>query len=522
MSGSSTFWRRLVIYLHRWLGIAGSLLFISWFVSGVVLMYAGMPELTPEERLLGAPRLDLSRATVGVSEAAVRAGFTPSRILVGMHGDRPVYRFSGNGGWTTLYADTGALASGLSEEAAVAIARQFSAGHAEGASYDTRLTRPDQWTLQSSAFFPLHRIRANDAAGTVLYVSDRTADLVMRTTSRTRRWAYAGAVVHWLYFTPLRARAGVWSNLVIWLSILGCVLSLSGLVWGLWRVSASRRYRLRVGPSHTPYVGLMRWHHYGGLVFGLFTFTWVLSGGLSMEPWGWHPGTAPTRLQAQTVAGGSPRLGPVTVASLRAAVAAVTPEFAPKELEVIHFAGEPYVLLTDPEPQPRPDESTLPRTLATLATRAPDQRLVSVLRPERGPFARFDNSAFEDVVAAVMPGTSIVDATWLRQYDDYYYDRRHRRPLPVLRVRYEDPAATWLYFDPSRGAIARKEERLTRLNRWLYHGLHSLDFRFLYDRRPLWDLAVITLSLGGILVSVTSLGQGWRRLRRHGGRFLPS
>ncbi|HCE03245.1 MAG TPA: hypothetical protein DEQ98_08385, partial [Acidobacteria bacterium] len=61
---------------------------------------------------------------------------------------------------------------------------------------------------------------------------------------------------------------------------------------------------------------------------------------------------------------------------------------------------------------------------------------------------------------------------------------------------------------------------LTRLNRWLYHGFHSLDFPSLYSKRPLWDLVVIGLSLGGILVSVTSLAQGWRRLRRHAGRFL--
>ena len=89
----------------------------------------------------------------------------------------------------------------------------------------------------------------------------------------------------------------------------------------------------------------------------------------------------------------------------------------------------------------------------------------------------------------------------------------------MLRVRYDDAASTWLYFNPYRGEIARKEERLTRANRWLYHGLHSLDFPFLHARRPLWDVVVIALSLGGILVSVTSLGQGWRRLRRHAGRW---
>ena len=78
---------------------------------------------------------------------------------------------------------------------------------------------------------------------------------------------------------------------------------------------------------------------------------------------------------------------------------------------------------------------------------------------------------------------------------------------------------TWLYIDPRRGAILRKEERLSRVNRWLYHGLHSLDFPWLYDRRPLWDVLVIILSLGGIASAVTAAVPAWRRLRRHAQRL---
>jgi hypothetical protein len=75
-------------------------------------------------------------------------------------------------------------------------------------------------------------------------------------------------------------------------------------------------------------------------------------------------------------------------------------------------------------------------------------------------------------------------------------------------------ARTWLYFDPQHGQIVLKEERLARANRWLYHGLHSLDFPVLYNRRPAWDIVVIVLSLGGIAVSITTLWPAWRRLRR--------
>ena len=521
MSASTTLWRRLLIYTHRWLGIAGSLLFVVWFVSGIVMMYAGMPSLTTAERLSRVSALDLSRARLDVSEAAVRVGVAPRQIVVGMLGDRPVYRFTGAGGVTTVYADTGTALAGLDAEEAVALALGFAPEHAATTRYDTRLRDPDQWTLQSRAYFPLHRVRLGDDADTVLYVSDRTGEPVMRTTRQTRRWGYVGAVLHWLYFTPLRSRGALWSDLVIWLSVLGCVLCLSGLVWGLWRVASSKAYRLRGGPSHSPYAGLMRWHHYTGLVFGLVTFTWVFSGALSMDPWSWHPGTGPTRVQREVVTGGSLRLGPLTVERLRAGIEAVVPSFVPKELEVVQLLGEPYLLAQHARHALVDDvRASLPNTLAGEWTHPLEQQLVSVAHPERGAFSRFEDGVFDALATAVMPGVDIIEATWLRAYDSYYYDRSQRRRLPVLRVRYDDPQRTWLYFDPHRGAIARKEERLTRLNRWLYHGLHSLDFPFLYDRRPLWDVVVILLSLGGITLSVTSLTQGWRRLRRHARRFF--
>jgi len=89
----------------------------------------------------------------------------------------------------------------------------------------------------------------------------------------------------------------------------------------------------------------------------------------------------------------------------------------------------------------------------------------------------------------------------------------------VLRVRYDDPQQTWLYVDGVRGTPLRKEERLTRLNRWLYHGLHSLDFPFLYYQRPLWDIVVIALSAGGLALAVTTIVPAVRRFRRHARRL---
>jgi hypothetical protein len=119
------------------------------------------------------------------------------------------------------------------------------------------------------------------------------------------------------------------------------------------------------------------------------------------------------------------------------------------------------------------------------------------------------------IAAAAMPATPIANVTLLDDYDSYYYDRDRELPLPVLRIRYGDAQRTWLYVDANRGTVLRKEERLTRVNRWLYHGLHSLDFPFLYYRRPLWDVVVIALSLGGLGLTLTTVVPVFRRVRRH-------
>jgi hypothetical protein len=125
-----------------------------------------------------------------------------------------------------------------------------------------------------------------------------------------------------------------------------------------------------------------------------------------------------------------------------------------------------------------------------------------------------DADSVRPLAERAMSGAVIQDIARLDTYDSYYYDRERELPLPVLRVRYDDPERTWLYVDPERGVVLRKEERLTRLNRWLYHGLHSLDFPFLYYRRPLWDIVVIGLSIGGLLLTIASAMPVWRRLRR--------
>lgn len=511
-------WRRVLIYTHRWLGIAGCVIFLVWFLSGIVMMYERMPRLTPEERWARLSALDTSNIRVPLAAAAEIARVNPDRVRVAMLGERPVYRFEANGRWRTVFADTGDRLDGVDAEEAVRLVRDLFPEHAATIRHAERLEQPDQWTLDGGLprFLPLRRVALGDAAGTFVYVSERTGEPVMQTTARGRVWGYAGAVLHWTYFTPFRMKAPVWRYTIVYAALIGCVLCLSGLVIGVWRYSPSRRFRLKRIHAHSPYAGWMWWHHYAGLLFGLFTFTWALSGALSLTPWDWTPSTDGTAAQQAAVSGGDLRLDRIDAARIRAAAAKIARSFTPKELEILQFQGRPFALAYRADPLA---VARLSRTREVAAILSPelahDHRIVWLDEPDSPALDTFDPAAVEAAARAALPAAAVESAVWMSDYDAYYYDRSRTKPLPVLRVKYADPDRTWLYLDPHIGVISMRQTPRTRLNRWLYNGLHSLDFPFLYYRRPAWDLVVIGLSVGGIVLVTTTMVPAFRRLRRH-------
>ena len=113
-----------------------------------------------------------------------------------------------------------------------------------------------------------------------------------------------------------------------------------------------------------------------------------------------------------------------------------------------------------------------------------------------------------------VPDTAVVNAEMLTTYDSYYYSRDGLATLPVLRVKLDDPDSTWLYIDPRMSQLVGRVHRLDRADRWLYNGLHGLDFSFWYYKRPLWDVGMILLSLGGLTTRAIGLCLGMRRVVR--------
>ena len=492
--------RKWLILSHRYLGIALGLLFVVWFASGIGMIYArGMPSLTDELRLERLEPLDFESVQVRPGEAAEGAGLSDplERVTLLMVMDRPAYRMSG-GGAATVFADTGELMREVGPDPAREVASRFMDVDSERVRYETLLRQSDQWTITQRGQLPFHKLSIDDEAGTQLYVSPESGEVTLLTTRASRALAWVSAIPHWLYFTPLRVRQNLWTQTILWTAGIGCVLAILGITLGIVQFKFTRPFRLsRIG-SYIPYSGLMRWHYITGVVFGILTLTWVFSGLLSMEPLGWAsgPGLQTGELRQALIGGpldasAFPPIDPE-------AWGAILPGRSIKEITYRRILGEPYFMVRSTPAEPMGRSTTDLVAAKTLGVRTEPFAVESLMGRVRETY----------------PDSPIVGALLLEEYDAYHYSRDHQAPLPILRVKFDDPDKTWLYIDPASGQLSRSLHRLDRVERWIYHGFHSLDFGFWYYNRPIWDIGVIVLSLGGLASSAIGLFHGTRRLWR--------
>jgi hypothetical protein len=113
-----------------------------------------------------------------------------------------------------------------------------------------------------------------------------------------------------------------------------------------------------------------------------------------------------------------------------------------------------------------------------------------------------------------MVGTSGISAqALLSEEDAYYFGLQEEVALPVYRIIANDAEQTRYYLDPVSGALLRRADTDARWHRWLFSGLHRLDFAAWLRARPAWDIIMITLLLGGLAGSGTGIYLAVRRIR---------
>ena len=357
---------------------------------------------------------------------------------------------------------------------------------------------------------PLFKFRVEDGSGTQLYVSPRSAEVVQATTTRTRTLAWIGTIPHWLYFSALRENQPLWYRIVVWLSSLACLLAVLGLVLAYTQFRKSRPFRLA---SSIPYRGWMRWHYISGALFGVFALTWAFSGLLSMEPWKW------TNAEGLEVDRSALTGGRVDIASYptfnHAGLMALAEPGVIKELGYLRIQGEHFYSLRTvaPAASTATKAERLHQPYA-VGGRGENGRLLVRANELQRLGGAFSAQSISQRLQAAVGEARIVEQAMLDDYDSYYYSRRRQTALPVLRFKFDDPMRTWIYVDPRTSSIVAQVHKYSRVERWLYNGLHSLDFAFWYSRRPLWDIGMILLLLGGLASSSLGLYLGIRRLVR--------
>ncbi len=487
--------RSAIYFVHRWLGIGMCLLIAMWFASGMVMVYIAYPELTETERYAGLAALDPDRIVFSPTALLAKepVGAAIESLILTSAAKRPLYLLKRVGQpWQGMYGDSGEWLVDLTVDSAVASAVSFyQSQHPERSAHGAhrQTLDMDQWTVSSelSDHRPLYLVSIEDELATHLYVSSRTGQVVRDTTRRERLWNWLGANLHWIYPMQLRKHRELWVNTVIVLSLSGLIAVVTGAIIGLTRLRIRHRPE---GESCSPYRGILKYHHVAGLLSLVFLTTFLFSGLMSVRPWGLFDDSSSFSQQRKGYqladALFSAQLAYAQVDEIRQLLKQEAPPGA-KEVYWHWLGGESYVTLHRSEQQRR-----------HRFARNEDQTLAH----------KIHQNAYR-----LIPDAAILTEERLGEYDTYYYSHHDRwRPLPILRVRFSDRESTWFHIDLATGEVLDRLTFKRRVERWLFSGLHSLDFAVLINNRPLWHLVIVFLCIFGLVFSVTSVVLGWRRL----------
>jgi hypothetical protein len=463
---ASGFWWAAVVITHRYLGVAMSTPMLVWFLSGFVMMYVRYPHISEGDRLRSLEPLSWHACCQFGQTSDDNAGilFAQAENIAG----EPVLRLRRADGVYTIID----LAKGEATQIDFNRARAIALGAARGMInqsarlIDAKQIETDQWTVGIAADAPLFRFAFDDADATHIYVSGTTGQVVQRTTAALRFWNWFGAIPHWLYLADLRKHAVLWNEIVIGAALLGTFLTALGLYLGITQIKPMAVF--------SPFRGWLYWHHFAGLLFGIATLAWVVSGLISMNPWGFlkerFDGQAHARLEGKIPQWKEVRASLDLIRSRSQSIGAVSVVSAPLD-------GRLYWLVK------QIDGTTT--------------RLDAV-----GNVAVVSGSDLSEAGRRVAGSAAISEAAMLDKEDAYYFQQDERLTLPVYRVVLSDGDRTRYYIDPKTGTLLRGLHSNDRWYRWFFGGLHRLDFATWIRARPIWDIVVLSLMTGGLSLAV--------------------
>ncbi len=473
---------RVLLLVHRYVGIAIGLLVLLWCLSAFVMMYVQFPQLSEREQLAALPVLDTEHCckfdVAALSSSPEIMGFVIDSLA-----SQPVLRVRIRDGYSRSFdLVTGTEILAIDEETArrQAISYFTQAGISNSARLLSIVDR-DQWTVAGN-YDPLrsfYLFAANDAQASRIYISEINGIPVQDTTRYERGWNWVGSVIHWIYPTILRKHVGTWAQVVIWTTLISLFLVVVGIYLGI------RQFRVQRDGGFSPYKGMALWHHYTSLIFGVLTLTWLLSGLFSMTPWGLFASEGASA-ERQAIQG-------MTISA-----------------SDLSFMLESLPVVTLPKNTVRIRSAPYDGDFAVLALGT--DNAVSRLHGHSLDADPLDDEDWSRLPALLAPESDVIEAGWITKDDEFYFSHHEKVELPVYRIIVDDAEHTRYYHHRKSAELIRKVDAGARGFRWWFHALHRGDFATLSQKRPLWDFIMLPLLIGVTIGAITGVYLGFRRL----------
>lgn len=518
----------LLYQVHRWLGVAVGLFMFFWFFTGLMIMYSPSLNQSRTQQLAHAESLLPQVNWLSLGEVWQRSAEERKALVaeskpkanaegMGLHGgeatvnhqahkpvsivdarlhsiaNQPVWLVEDSRGKRFALSALDGSVLKVSAEQAVLIAKQWA--KAQGFEGDVHANLLE--TIDSSIFLrnqealkPFHKIAVADD-GQELLVSSRTGEVLHASTPVGRAFYLSGNWLHLLKPLTLLGFENIRHDVQLWTGFIATIASITGLIigWIRWRPGFGGKRTYSQGRTQPYREFWFKWHFWSGLIGGTLALLWALSGYLDTNP------------------GKIFSTGEVGKDELA--------RYIGDELPPVIANWQPATQIVPSEAQDVVELSwrRLGGEAVLLAYSRDGQRWPQVVE---GAAPQFVETSLLSAVQRVNADAPIAKQTLLNQYDSYYYPRHNQgqleRPLPVLKVELADQAGTHFYLDPQDGRLLAKLDSSRRLFRWVYTAIHHWDFGWLYYR-PVWDVWMLTWIGFGLVLGLSSVILGWRRLK---------
>ena len=474
--------KKIFYATHRILGVVTCLLFLMWFITGLVLIYHPFPDV--DKSLKNKLADNISQAILPIDSLPIPNGI--SKLTLNQQNQEAVFTIKDKKQLSKIVAtDPNQFPKSIDVNELNHIARKWSNGPI--LKIDT-LEKRDIWIMYNKYVdeLPIYKIHFDDAEQHQLYISSRNGEIQQFTTKSERVWGYVGSIPHKLYIPALRQNTELWIDTLTTLATLCLIACITGLVLGI------RAYIVRYKRTKTfssPYKKkVYKLHNIIGLVFGIFLLTWAISGMMALRKTPqWLVKTHQSYPYTKVMQG-----NPIQLEDFKLDYRTVLKSHSNvKEISWNYFYNHPYYQVTT-------DEGVI--SIDAMQT------------SEINPYV-IDPEVLSEAIKKIHGDSVSFEANIINEYEEYYLPWTRSLPLPAYKVTVDTP-------DKNRYYIATDGSKITHIDKnrkarkWLFKGFHYLHFQFLMERPILWTISIWTLSLGCITICGTGLVLSIKYLKR--------